>query len=83
MALQYLFNVVILFKIVFFYFKFNLVLKIDQKTFFFKPGRNFSKTFSNPGIIENYINEINKITVFEPITITTLIKRLAWVRSYD
>ena len=83
MALQYLFNVVILFKIVFFYFKFNLVLKIDQKTFFFKPGRSFSKIFSNPGIIENYINEINKITVFEPITITTLIKRLAWVRSYD
>ena len=56
-ALQYLFNVVIEFNTVF-YLKLNFKLKIDQrrvlsKTWkkFRKPGRNFSKTSGNPGII--------------------------------
>ena len=46
-ALQYLFNLFILFNIVF-NLKLNFKLKIDPIAYFLKPGKNFEKMSDNP-----------------------------------
>ena len=77
-ALQYLFNVFILFNTVF-YLKFNFKLKIDPKICTFKnleeilkTWKNFEKTSGNPGNVtrSKIIQTITRISLLEFVSFT-------------